>query len=273
MLVDSHAHLDFPDFDAERQEVIARASQAGVKYIINVSSDLRGCAASLELARNYENIFAAIGIHPHSAEETGEDDFQRIPEFLWPEGRGWASHSPSHKDKKVVAIGEVGLDYYRNLSPPGRQRELFSRFIGLSLETGLPLIIHSREAEADTLTALKSCSGRDIKGVVHCFSGSKDFCQECLDLGLSISFTCNVTYKKSEALRELVKYVPSDRLLLETDCPYLSPEGLRGRRNEPANVRLLAQFIADLRGCSFEEIAKNTSDNVIRLFGLAETKL
>src|SRR3989338_8767658 len=231
MLVDTHAHLDFPDFDPQRQEVIARAAQAGVKYIINVSSDLRGCAASLELARNYENIFAAIGIHPHSAADIREEDFQRIPGFL--------------KNKKVIAIGEVGLDYYRNLSPPDKQRDLFYRFIGLSLETQLPLIIHSREAEADTIALLKTAAGENIKGVVHCFSGSQDFCRQCLELGLYISFTCNITYKKSDALRELVKYVPSDKLLLETDCPYLSPEGLRGKRNEPANVRLLAQFIAD----------------------------
>ncbi|MDO8747965.1 MAG: TatD family hydrolase [Candidatus Omnitrophota bacterium] len=254
MLVDTHAHLDFSDFDPDRKEIIQKAAEAGVKCIINVSSDLRGCLASLELTKKYENIFAAIGIHPHGAAQINEEDLQRIPGFL--------------KNKKVVAVGEVGLDYYRNLSPQDKQRELFSRFIGLSLDSQLPLIIHSREAEADTLTALKSCSGRDIKGVIHCFSGSRDFCQECLDLGLSISFTCNVTYKKSDALRELVKYVPSNRLLLETDCPYLSPEGLRGKRNEPANVRPLAQFIADLRGCSFEEIAKNTSDNAISLFKL-----
>ena len=253
MLIDTHTHLDFPDFDADRQGVITRAGEAGVKYIINVSSDLRGCLASLELTQNYENIFASIGIHPHSAAEVGEADFQRIPGLL--------------KNKKVVAIGEVGLDYYRNLSPHDKQREMFSRFIGLSLDFQLPLIIHSREAEADTISILKSsATATAIKGVVHCFSGSRNFCQECLDLGLSISFTCNVTYKKSEALRELVKYVPSDRILLETDCPYLSPEGQRGKRNEPSNVRLLAQFIADLRGCSLEEIARNTNENAIRLF-------
>ena len=174
----------------------------------------------------------------------------------------------------MIAVGEVGLDYYRNLSSPDRQRELFSRFIGLSLDSQLPLIIHSRDAETDTIDILKSrAAGAALKGVIHCFSGSRNFCQECLDLGLSISFTCNVTYKKSEASREVVKYVPSDRLLLETDCPYLSPEGLRGKRNEPANIRLLAQFIADLRSCSFEEIAKNTTDNAIKLFRLAGAKL
>ncbi|MEK6564972.1 MAG: TatD family hydrolase [Candidatus Omnitrophota bacterium] len=255
MLVDTHAHLDFSDFDSQRQEVIARAAEAGVKYIINVSSDMRGCLASLDLIKKYENVFASIGIHPHSAAEAGEEDFQRIPELL--------------KNEKVVAVGEVGLDYYRNLSPQDRQRDLFSRFIGLSLESKLPLIIHSREAEADTIDILKSrAAGLALKGVVHCFSGSRDFCKKCLDLGLYISFTCNVTYKKSEALRELVKYVPSDRLLLETDCPYLSPEGQRGKRNQPSNVRLLAQFVADLRGCSLEEIAKDTSENAIRLFDL-----
>ncbi len=255
MLVDTHAHLDFSDFDPDRKEILQSASQAGVKYIINVSSDMRGCLASSELARNYENIFASIGIHPHSAAEVSQEDWARIPGLL--------------KNEKVVAVGEVGLDYYRNLSPQDKQRELFARFIGLSIDSKLPLIIHSREAEADTIALLKTAAGANIKGVVHCFSGSRDFCQKCLDLGLSISFTCNVTYKKSEALRELVKYVPSDRILLETDCPYLSPEGQRGKRNQPANVRLLAQFIADLRGCSLEDIAKNTSENAIRLFQLS----
>ncbi len=259
MLVDTHAHLDFPDFDFDRKEIIQKAAEAGVKYIINVSSDLRGCLASLELTKDYKNIFASIGIHPHSAAEIGEEDFQRIPGLL--------------KNEKVVAVGEVGLDYYRNLSPPDRQKELFSRFIGLSLETRLPLIIHSRDAEIDTIDILKSrATGAAIKGVIHCFSGSRDFCQKCLDLGLSISFTCNITYKKSEGLRELVKFVPSDRLLLETDCPYLSPEGQRGRRNQPSNVRPLAQFIADLRGRSLEEIARNTTDNAIKLFNLTVNK-
>ena len=254
MLIDTHAHLDFPDFEPDRPGVIRRAQEEGVAYIINVSADLRGCLASLELAGRYENIYASIGIHPHHAQEITPDDFSQVTGFI--------------KNEKVVAIGEIGLDFYRNLSPSEIQKELFVKFLTLSQSAKLPVIIHSREAQEETLKILKenSCSG--LEGVVHCFSGDRNFMSKCLDLGLYISFTCNITYKKSASLRELVKYAPGDRLLIETDCPYLPPEGLRGRRNAPENVKLLAQFIADLRGSRIEDIAKSTTENAISLFRL-----
>lgn len=253
MFIDTHAHLDFSDFDTDREDVLKRAQEKGVERIINVSSSIQGCNRSLELARRYDGIYASIGVHPHDVKEIDDKVFKQIESLAYGE--------------KVIAIGEVGLDFYRNLSPENIQREFFKKFIALSTFSGLPLIIHSRAAEGETVEILKGASGK-LEGVVHCFSGSSDFLEACLRLGLFISFTCNVTYKKSDTLRELVCRVPLERLLLETDCPYLSPEGFRGKRNEPSNVRLLAEFIAGLRKCSIEEIAAQTTENVKRLFKL-----
>ena len=252
--VDTHAHLDFPDFDNDREGLISRLQEEGISAIINVGSTLRGCLAAIDLASQYEFIYAAVGIHPHHAKEIDTNGFERVKSLL--------------KAKKVVAIGEVGLDFYRNLSPADIQKELFRQFIDLSILSNLPLIIHSRQAEKETLEILEGNSSGKPKGVLHCFSGSEDFLKSCLGLGLYISFTCNITYKKSGHLRDVVKLVPLERLLLETDCPYLSPEGLRGKRNEPKNVKILAQFVADLRGCSIEDIAKSTTGNAQELFGI-----
>jgi len=253
MFIDTHCHLDFPDFDADRQAVIERARQEGIGYIINVSSSLKGCLASLELAERYDIIYASIGIHPHEVKEITEDVFRQIEGFL--------------KHKKVVAIGEVGLDFYRNLSLPDIQKEFFARFIGLSISADLPLVIHSRQADTQTLEILKSSSS-DLRGVVHCFSGSKEFLKGCLDLGLHISFTCNLTYKKADNLRELAGLVPQERLLLETDCPFLAPQDFRGKRNEPAYVKYLAEELARIRNSSVEKIAEVTTTNAKRLFKL-----
>lgn len=253
-LIDTHAHLDFPDFDNDRDQVLKHAKAGGVEAIINVSSSLKGCRAALDLAKRYESVYATIGIHPHDCQDVNQDTFTAIESFV---------ASP-----KVVAIGEVGLDFYRNLSPADIQKETFSRFIKLSLSAGLPLIIHSRQAERDTLEILKKNTKGSLNGVVHCFSGSPAFLEDCLRLGLYISFTCNITYKKSGELRQLVRSIPLERLLLETDCPYLAPEGMRGKRNEPANVKILAGKIAELRNCGIEEIALATTENAKRLFGI-----
>ncbi len=253
MLIDTHAHLDFSDFNSDRDGVIKRAQENGVGLIVNVSSSLEGCVRSLELARLYQCVYASVGIHPHDVKDVDESVFKKVSE--------WA------KRERVVAIGEVGLDFYRNLSPENIQKNFFRRFIEISIASELPLIIHSRQAEEDTLTILNDFSAK-LQGVIHCFSGGRVFLEKCLGLGLYVSFTCNVTYKKSDALRDLIKEVPLDRLLLETDCPYLSPEGLRGKRNEPANVRLLAGFIAELRNCSVEKIGQATTENAKKLFKL-----
>lgn len=254
MFIDTHSHLDFPDFDSDRDSLINRLPQDGIEAVISVGSNLKGSVASLELAKKYSSVYASVGVHPHDAKEINADTFNKIKEMAGAE--------------KVVAIGEVGLDFYRLLSPVEAQKEAFVKFIELSQSCGLPLIIHSRQAEKETIEILKENTKGNLRGVVHCFSGGRDFLKSCLDLGLYISFTCNITYKKSDTLRELVKFSPLGRMLLETDCPYLAPEGMRGERNEPANVKILAQIIARLRGCSIEEVAQNTSENAKTLFGL-----
>lgn len=252
MLVDTHAHLDFPEYDQDRNEVIERAKASGVGYIINIGSSLKGSLNAVELAKKYDCIYATVGIHPHEADSFSVEVENVIRELA--------------QNKKVVAIGEIGLDFFKNFSKAENQRPLFQKLLLLAKELSLPVVIHSREAEDEVLKFLKEAI--PIRAVIHCFSGDEYFMRKCLDMGFFISFTCNITYKKADNLRKLVKSVPLDRLFLETDAPYLSPEGLRGKRNEPANVRLLAQALAGIRGCSSEEVAQVTSDNAIKFFSL-----
>jgi TatD DNase family protein len=252
MLVDTHCHLDFPEFDADRAEVINRAKVAGVEYIVNVGSSIEGSRRSVTLAQKYPGVYAVIGIHPHESDSANEAAKQEIKELSGKE--------------KVAAIGESGLDYYRNFSKPENQKPLFIFHIKLAKEKNLPLVIHSRQAETDTLSIVKD--NMPFKGVVHCFSGDGKFLKNCLDFGFYISFTCNITYKKAENLRAVVKLTPLDRMMLETDAPYLSPEGFRGKRNEPMQVSLLAQEIARLKGVSVAEISRVTTDNAKVFFNL-----
>ncbi|MCX5696272.1 MAG: TatD family hydrolase [Candidatus Omnitrophica bacterium] len=250
MLVETHCHLDFPEFDHDRDEVIQRAKDQGIDYIVNIGSSLKGSLASVELSRKYESIYATVGIHPHEADtfdlETGETI------------KGLA------KNKKVVAIGEIGLDYFKRYSKKENQLPLFLAQLNLAKELNLPLVIHTRDAQADTLKILKEAM--PVRAVVHCFSGDNLFLKECLDLGFLISFTCNITYKKAQDLREIVKFTPLDRLMLETDAPYLSPEGFRGKRNEPAQIRLLAEAVAALKGLKLDEVERATTENARRFF-------
>ena len=254
MLIDTHCHLDFPEFDADREEVIRRAKDSGAEYIINVGSSLENSRAAVKLSKEYPEVFASVGIHPHDAKDFSEDNLLEIKELS--------------KNPKVIAIGEVGLDFYRNLSQDYVQERAFRKFIGLAKEQNLPLIFHCREAKADFLRILKEESFPQMRGVMHCFSGDEIFLKSCLDLGFYISFTCNVTHKKAENLRQVLKLVPQDKLMLETDAPYLSPEGFRGKRNEPYQVKLLAETIAKIRSVTFGEIAEATTVNAKKLFGL-----
>jgi TatD DNase family protein len=250
MLVDTHCHLDFPEYDQDREEVIKRAKDQGVEYVIDIGSSLQGSRRALELAQEYESIYATAGIHPHEADSFTPEAEKEIRSLA--------------KDRKVVGIGEIGLDYFKNFSLPRNQLSLFTQMLKLAKDLNLPIVVHTREAQSDTLKILKEAM--PIKAVVHCFSGDKNFLQECLDLGFLISFTCNVTYKKAENLRDIIRATPSNSILLETDAPYLSPEGFRGKRNEPAQVRLLAEFVARLKGMKLEEIAKVTTENSRRFF-------
>jgi len=253
-IVDTHCHLDFKDFDADRDQVIDRARKAGVARVVNIGSSVAGSRRSVELAKQYECVYASIGVHPHEAASVTDAVISGL-------------ESLAKDNRKVVAIGEVGLDYYRNLSPKEAQVKAFERFIGLANNLELPMVIHSREAESDLLAILKGC-GRRLKGVMHCFSGDGRFLSECLALGLHVSFTCNLTFKSAARLRETAARVPAERLLLETDAPFLAPQAQRGKRNEPANCAQLLDVWAGLLKLSADDVARITTHNANALFHL-----
>jgi len=253
MLIDTHCHLDFSEFDADRPQVLAAAKAAGVGTLIDVGSSLEGSRRAVALSRAYPEVFATVGIHPHDAKACDEAAFTEIEKLA--------------REPKVVAIGEVGLDYYRNLSEPAAQREVFGRFLALAARAAKPLVVHCRNAESDTLQMLTPAGTKGIPGiVVHCFSGSADFLSACLERGFCLSFTANITYKKAEGLRDLVRSVPLERIFLETDAPYLSPEGKRGRRNEPANVVEVAREISRVKGVDIATVCAETTKNARRFF-------
>jgi TatD DNase family protein len=252
MLVDTHCHLDFPDFDKDRDEVIKRAKDSGIAYIINIGSSLEGSRRSVEISRQYDFIYATVGCHPHEADKFDKKVQDALEELA--------------KNDKVVAIGEIGLDYYRHYSKAENQKSLFISLVKLAKDINLPLVIHNRQAQDDTLKILKQALPPKV--VVHCFSGNEHFLKECLFLGFFISFTCNITYKKAEDLRDFVRETPIERLFLETDAPFLPPEGFRGKRNEPVYVRFLAEEVARIKEISIEEVARITTDNAKRFFNL-----
>ena len=255
MIIDTHCHLDFKDFDTDRDSVIDRAVASGVVRIVNVGSSIEGSRRAVELAAKYDMVYASVGIHPHDASKVTDDVMEELKDLA--------------ANKKVVAIGEVGLDYYRNLSPKDSQKAAFVKFIDLAREVDLPLIIHSREADSDTLDILKVRGQRsEVRGVVHCFSGSADFLKGCLDMGLHISFTCNLTFKNANKLRELAKTVPTEKILLETDAPFLAPEGMRGKRNEPSYLTCLIDEWVKISGLSKEDIERIMTHNANKLFKL-----
>lgn len=255
MLIDTHCHIDFKDFDSDRDEVIDRARNAGVAKIINVGSSVEGSLRAVELSRKYDMVYATLGVHPHEAKTVTDkviEDFRAI----------------AGANGKVVAVGEVGLDYFRNLSPKDAQIAVFKRFIGLALDINKPLIFHCREAKDDLLAILRKEKRSGYRGVIHCFSEDTDFLKECLDLGLFVSFTCNLTFKNAKALREVAKEVPAERLLLETDAPFLAPQEFRGKRNEPAYLKYLIGEWSKILGLSGEDIARITTHNANSFFGL-----
>jgi len=251
-LIDTHCHFDFPEFNSDRDSVIRRAKGEGIDYIINIGSSLEGSKRSVELSEQYDYIYATAGIHPHEADRYNKKDLETLEELA--------------RSEKVVAIGETGLDYYKNYSKPDNQKTLFASLVKLAKKLNLPLVVHNREAQDDTLRILKETLPQRV--VVHCFSGNEYFLKECLDLGFFVSFTCNITYKKAGALRNLVKIAPLDKLMLETDAPFLPPEGFRGQRNEPAYVRFLASEIARIKEIGIEEVANVTTRNAKVFFNL-----
>ena len=256
MLVDTHCHLDFESFDADRDAVVARAREAGVTRIIVPALDLENCSAVLRLAEQYPGIYAAVGVHPNSSAGWQDDWIEAIRDF--------AGH------EKVVAIGEIGLDYHWDKSPKAVQERALRAQLALAAELDLPVIIHNRESSADVIRLLAGSllAGRERPGVLHSFSAGWETAQAALAMGFYLGFTGPVTFKKADELRRIVARVPSERILVETDAPFLAPQPRRGRRNEPAYVVYVAERIGEVRGVETAVIARQTSENAARLFGL-----
>lgn len=260
MFVDSHAHIDGNEFDADRDEVIQRARDAGVRAILNVGTGDPHSDAferAIGLAERHSDIYAAIGTHPHDARLFDEAAEERIQKLI-------------RSSSRVIAWGEIGLDYHYDNSPREAQRIVFRRQLILAREAQLPVIIHTREAEEDTIKILRDeWKDTGLRGIMHCFSGSLGLAQATMALGFLISFAGVVTFKKADDLRAVAAEVPLDQLLIETDCPYLTPVPYRGRRNEPAHVVEVARSIGAIHGRSVEEIGEITANNFGKLFGIA----
>jgi TatD DNase family protein len=259
MYVDSHAHIDGPEFDQDRKQVIQRARDAGISAILNVGTGDPHSGAlerALELSEKFEDIYTAVGTHPHDARLFDDKAEQRINHLI-------------RESSRVIAWGEIGLDFHYDNSPRGVQMEVFRRQLMLARNAGLPVIVHTRDAEDETGEILESAwAGSKLPGIMHCFSGSLALAQKAIELGLSISFSGIVTFKKADELRAVAKQVPLDRLLIETDCPYLAPVPFRGKRNEPAYVVEVARCLAGLHEVSMEKMGEITSGNFERLFQL-----
>lgn len=255
MLIDTHCHLDLPEFDADREAVISRARSAGVERFVVVGFEPERWESTIQLANTDADIFAAIGLHPTEADRwspTIED--------------GVRTHLSS---SRVRAVGEIGIDYHWDTASPSKQRTAFAAQIAMARDAGLPFIVHQRDAEADVLDVLGTFS-LPLNGVMHCFTGDAAFARDCLDRGLFLGLGGAITHKRMGALREAVAVVPLERIVLETDAPYMSPEPHRSRRNEPAKVRQVAEYLATLRGVSLEEVEVATTSAANTLFGLNE---
>jgi TatD DNase family protein len=254
MLIDTHAHLEMREFNDDREDVIKRAREAGVEYIVTIGTTVESSRDAVLLADKYDFIYAAVGIHPHEVKDILHPAYEIIRHF--------AQH------KKVVAYGEIGLDYHYEHSPRSDQKRKFRDMLREARELDLPIIVHDRDAHEDTLQILSEEWSPDLGGVMHCFSGDVAMAKKVIEMGFSISIAGPVTFPKAEALREVVKQVPIEHLLVETDAPYLAPQPMRGKRNEPAFVRHTAEAIAKIKGLTFEDVARITSFNAMQLFGI-----
>jgi len=254
MLIDSHAHIQGKEYANEVDAIIGRAREAGVEKIIAVggAGDMSSNTKAIALAASYPNVYATVGMHPHDAKDVGDEEFRKLKELT--------------AQSKVIAVGETGLDYYYNHSPHTVQRRVFIQFIHMARETSLPIVVHERDAAKDAAELLRSEGSAELRGVIHCFTGNYEAACKYLDLGFYLSFTGIITFKNAEPLRDVVRKVPLDRMLVETDSPYLTPVPHRGKRNEPALVRLVAETVAKVKGISLEEVAQTTTHNVQDLF-------
>ncbi len=255
MLIDSHCHLNYDDFGDDFDLVIQRAKDVGIMKMLTICTELKEAQAILDLANSRDELWCTVGVHPHEAKEAVEqgDLYERLKHFT--------------QFDKVIGLGETGLDYYYEHSPKAEQQEAFKSHIRLAKETGLPLIVHTRDAEEDTIAMLKEERG-NITGVIHCFSGSQWLAEQSLELGFYISISGIVTFNKAQGIRDTVMTVPLDRLLVETDAPYLAPVPKRGKRNEPSFMIHTAQKVAELKSVAMDELAAATTTNFERLFNI-----
>jgi TatD DNase family protein len=253
-LFDTHAHLHFPEFDADREAMLARARERGVRRMLTIGTDVETSRASIALAAREDDVWATVGVHPHEAAAADAPVLAAI--------EGLAA------EPRVVGIGEIGLDYFRNLSPREDQQRAFRALIAIARRAGKPVVVHCREAHEDTLAILAEEGAAEVGGIMHCFSGDVAVARRCLDLGLLISLAGPVTYPNARALPEVARFVPGDRLVVETDCPFLPPQGYRGQRNEPAYLAITAARVAELRGEAIEALAARTTANACALLGI-----
>lgn len=254
MLFDTHVHLNAEQYKEDLEEVINRALNEGVSQMVVVGFDRPTVEKAMELVEKYDFLYASVGWHPVDAIDMKDEDLLWIEEL--------ASHP------KVVAIGEMGLDYYWDKSPKNIQKEVFRRQIQLAKKVKLPIIIHNRDATADIVEILKEEGAKEVGGIMHCFSGSPETAKECVEMNFYISLGGPVTFKNAKKPKEVAEAIPLEKLLIETDCPYLAPHPYRGKRNEPSYVKLVAEQIAELKGISFEEVAEATTDNAKKIFGI-----
>ena len=254
MIVDTHAHFQWESFDKDREEVISRAIEAGVKCIVNIGFDVVGSRNGVELAAKHEELYATVGIHPHNASQFDRNVLDEL--------RRLAEHP------KVVAVGEIGLDYYRNLSPRTAQQRAFEAQLSLAEQLKLPVVIHDRDAHNDTLKILAKFKGR-LNGIMHCFSGSREMAEQCVASGFYISFAGPVTFPSSHKLQAIAKWIDLNKILLETDSPWLAPQEMRGKRNEPAFLPFIARKIAELKKIPLVELAEATTKSAKEIFQLS----
>jgi TatD DNase family protein len=253
-LFDTHAHLHFPEFDGDREAMLGRARSAGVRRMLTIGTEPESSRAAVAFAAREADVWATVGIHPHDA---GEADAAALGEI-----------ERLAAEPRVVALGEIGLDYFRDLSPRPDQQRVFRALLGLARRVGKPVVIHCREAHGDVLRILAEERVADVRGIMHCFSGDVAIARRCLDLGLLISLAGPVTYPNARALPEVARFVPADRLVVETDCPFLPPQGHRGQRNEPAYLAITATRVAELRGEPPEAMAARLTANACALLGI-----
>ena len=256
MFVDTHAHLFYPNFKDDLDDVLSRAKEEKIDYILIPATDIATANEVIALTEKYEFLYGAVGVHPHDSKDWVKSWAEEIKKLA--------------AQNKIKAIGEIGLDYYYDFSPIEKQKQAFRDQIELAIELSMPIVVHTRESDDDIYEIIKSYKGTNLKAQFHCFSGNKEQAKRLLDLGHYISFTGNITFKKADALREVVKYIPLNRLMIETDSPFLTPVPYRGKRNESSYVKFIAEQIADVKNITLEEVGRATSYNAYKFFGIGE---